>query len=301
MSKRLVLVVCALFMVAMAVPAFAAVQNVKVSGDIDARYIVRNSLDLAKDSGAGGDDQISVFNTITRLRVDADLTDNVQTVVRLVNERNWTDTDINATDTDIDLDLAYVTMKEFLYAPLTLAIGRQELHFGNDMIIGDRTTNQTTGYTEATGYTNNVNGDLSSRKAFDAIRATLNYDPLVIDVVMAKIDENLVTGSVSSDDVDLFGINANYKLGGKYNTTVEGYLWNRIGQSNSGTPTADKADTLHTIGARVSMNPIEKLNVQQELSYQFGEQCVGVSDHGDIELEHEVQPCGRDHLLVLLR
>ena len=111
MSKSLIVLFCVLFVFAAAMPAFAAVQNIKVSGDILARYIARSDFSLTKDL-VGTDDNINVFNTVTRIRIDADLTDNVSTVVRLINERNWTEAD--AATTDIDLDLAYVTLKEFL-------------------------------------------------------------------------------------------------------------------------------------------------------------------------------------------
>jgi len=279
MSKRLVLVFCALFVMAACVPAFAAVQNIKVSGDILARMINRQNFDLTKGNGVNFEDEISVFNTVVRLRVDADLTDNVSTVVRLINERDWDVATVSSTD--IDLDLAYVTMKEFLYAPLTIAIGRQELHFGNDMIIGDGVgndpnasvvniggigTNQTTNYAEATGYTNAVNGDLAYRKAFDAIRATLDYDPLVIDVIFAVIDENTVAGADNNDDVNLYGINAGYQFDDKWSTSAEAYWWNKDQQN-----TANKNDRVVTIGARVSTNPTQKLNLQQEVAWQGGD------------------------------
>ncbi len=285
MSKRLVLLFCALFVMAAAVPAFAAVQNVKVSGDILARYIARDNFDLLKGNGATGEDQIGVFNTATRVRIDADLTDNVSTVVRLINERNWDQA--TASTTDIDLDLAYVTMKEFLCSPLTLTIGRQELHFGNDMIIGDGVgnptaalvaggvgTNQTTNYTEATGY-GGVNGDLALRKSFDAIRATLNYDPLVIDLVYAKVLAGAITGAKNNDDTNLYGINAGYKLNDKYNSLVEGYIWNKVRSSQTGM--ADKDDIVTTVGGRISTNPVEKLNLQQELAWQGGQHVTATA------------------------
>ena len=272
MSKRLVILFCALFVFAAAMPAFAAVQNIKVSGDILARYISRNDFDLLKGNGVTGEDEIRAFNSVVRLRIDADLTDNVSTVVRLINERNWTEA--NAATTDIDLDLAYVTLKEFLYNPLTLTIGRQELHFGNDMIIGDGVgnpvaaavsggigTNQTTNYTESSGYTNSVNGDLAYRKAFDAIRATLNYDPLVIDIVYAKISHAKVTAGESHDDIDLVGANAAYKFSDKWETLAEGYVWSKINSTARRSAGADKADRVITIGGRVSTNPTKKLNL----------------------------------------
>lgn len=283
MSKRLVILFCALFVFAAAVPAFAAVQNIKVSGDVLARYIGRNNFDLTNGIGTAYEDEISVMNSVVRLRVDADLTDNVSATVRLINERNWTEA--TASTTDIDLDLAFVTLKEFLYSPLTLSIGRQELHFGNDMIIGDGVgdpdanavsggvgTNQTTNYTEATGYTNSVNGDLAYRKAFDAVRATLNYDPLVVDVVYAKLRHNTVTGSDSNDSIDLYGLNAGYQMKDKWNTLVEGYFWSKD-NSNArriSVGAADKLESVQVLGGRVSTNPTSKINVQQELAYQFG-------------------------------
>ncbi|MBI5873435.1 MAG: hypothetical protein HZB36_04745 [Candidatus Omnitrophica bacterium] len=280
MSKRLVLLFCAVLALAFAVPAFAAVQNVKVSGDIIGRMINRNDFDLTKGTGTSGDDEVSVFNSVVRLRVDADLTDNVQTTIRLINERNWDEN--TATTSDIDLDLAYVTMKEFLYSPLTIAVGRQELHFGNDMIIGDGVgadangtvvnsagigTNQFTNTTEAPAYTSN-SGDLAYRKAFDAIRATLNYDPLVIDVVFAKIDENTINASDNNDDVNLYGANAGYKFGDKWNSFAEGYFFTRTVSGSV------KPDVTHAIGGRVSTNPMAKVNLQQEIAWQGGQKIV---------------------------
>jgi hypothetical protein len=294
MSKRLVLVFCVLFALAMAVPAFAAVQNIKVSGDILARSIVRNNFDLTKGTGTSGEDEISVINSVVRVRIDADLTDNVSTVVRLINERNWSNDDDESssdnTNTDIDLDLAYVTLKEFLYSPLTLSIGRQELHFGNDMIIGDGVgapskawvsgavgTNQTTNYSEATGY-GAVNGDLAYRKAFDALRATLNYDPLVVDIVAAKISENNVTGAESADDIDLYGINIGYQFSDKWQTKTEAYYWAKINSDNEVSNTAltysAKSDQVHTFGLRASTMPIKTLNLQQEFAYQGGRKAL---------------------------
>lgn len=281
MSKRLVILFCALFVFAAAVPAFAAVQNIKVSGDILARYIGRNDFDLTKGDGANNEDEISTFNSVVRLRVDADLTDNVGATVRLINERNWKEA--NSASTDIDLDLAYVTLKEFLYSPLTVTIGRQELHFGNDMIIGDGVgnpnanavsggigTNQTSNYGElGLSSPNTVNGDLAYRKAFDSIRATLNYDPLVIDVVYAVIDHENVSDGSSNDWINLYGINAAYQFADKWNTLAEGYFWSKDNSSEKHKG-VDKLDSVQTIGGRVSTMPNSKLNLQQEMAFQFG-------------------------------
>ena len=66
-------------------------------------------------------------------RADADLTDNVSTTIALINERAWGDT--TNVSTDIDLLLAYVTLREMLYSPLTVVVGKQAFHYGNSFII----------------------------------------------------------------------------------------------------------------------------------------------------------------------
>ncbi|HNW39916.1 MAG TPA: hypothetical protein PKI44_05800 [Candidatus Omnitrophota bacterium] len=83
--------------------AYAEVQNVKVSGDLAVLGVARNQFDLTKGNDTNKlDDSESYFATITRVRFDADLTDNVLVTLRLINERNWnTETVAN---TDIDLD-----------------------------------------------------------------------------------------------------------------------------------------------------------------------------------------------------
>lgn len=313
MGKRLIIILALVFVVGIAAAAYAEVQNVKVSGDIESMAVFRSTFDLkGKAARPGPTDYVGTymqqgtssnfFVTIARARIDADLTDNVSATLRLIGEWNWGKEDTGPiprdADTSVDIDLAYVTLKEFLYSPLTLIVGRQELHYGNDMIIGDPDTNM---YSVA----GNIAGDLSKRKAFDAIRAILNYDPLTVDLVYTKVNATALlntgaqlrfgipslrdinnayverAGDRLDDDTDLFGINAKYDLGRK-NTTVEGYYWyRRIGPRAfsswitsliGGTPGLDyKSDTLHTFGARVVSQPVENLTVQVEGALQRGQ------------------------------
>jgi len=269
-----------MFLVAMAVPAFAAVQNVKVSGDIDAKWIIRDNFSLGQESSTfvGSKDNQNYLNTIARVRVDADLTDNVSATVRLLNERDWSDEGSTGTssssagatgDTSVYLDLAYVTLKEMLYSPLTVIIGRQNLRYGNAFIIGDPDTNRL-----AAARSGVQARDLSARKAFDAIRMILNYDPLVVDIIYSKIGAGAIrsTASVDStkDDIDLYGINANYKLGDKYNTVAEAYLFTKKDNNTTAGIAGTKGDTIYNPGVRVSTNPIKGLNLQGEVAWQRG-------------------------------
>jgi len=193
----------------------------------------------------------------------------------LLNERYWGNETENAgssgVNSDIQLDLAYVTLKEFLYSPLSLTVGRQELHFGNDMIVGDPDTNNAVSnaspFSNAVGTTsaNRLNADLSARKAFDAIRATLNYDPLVVDVIGAKITETVTN---SYDDTNLYGVNVGYDLNKK--TKLEGYWFEQKLDRKLQAATTNKPQRADVIGARISTKPLENLIYELEAAYQFG-------------------------------
>jgi len=275
MSKKL-LVFCTVM--ALAIPCYAEVQNVKVSGDLLFQGIGRNGFTLTKDSKY----KVSGLTSTVRLRVDADLTENVAATIRLLNERNWGAidsypydevVDYNSEDTNVSLDLAYVTLKEMLYAPLTLTIGRQELRFGNALIIGDPDTNMLAVEETSVPY------DLSARKAFDAVRATLNYDPLVLDLVYAKINEGGIWWSPTRrrerDDVDLYGLNARYDLKDLGVTgSAELYYFARYDREPVYAGTVYKKDTCHTVGGLLSGQILENLTGSLEYAYQFGTQQV---------------------------
>ncbi len=292
MSRRLIVLTLALVL-GLSVAAYAEVQNVRVSGDITAMGVYRNNFDLSKtpttdDSGLEGsfEDEREYFATIARLRVDSDLTDNVSATVRLLNERAWNGDSLTgggggnqniglgapawaaASESQIDLDLAYVTAREFLYSPLTLSVGRQELHFGNDFIIGDPDTNLMSGRSQL------PDGDLSSRKAFDAIRATLDYNPLIVDIIYAKIAEN---NEALNDDTTLTGLYATYDL--NRSTNLDGYFLAKLTGSDAAAVTnaggatltnSVKGEKVYTIGARAVNRSIKNLSVDAQAAYQFG-------------------------------
>jgi hypothetical protein len=263
MLRKLTLVIAAVAFIAS--PAFAAVQNVKVSGKIDSTYFMRDRFDLGNGVNNSRYNQNFAL-TQTQLRVDADLSDNVQTVLQLLNERAW-GADVSNAQT-VDINLAYVTLKEFLYSPLTVVVGRQILHYGNGFVIGDGGPNNS-----ASGNIGSVAGDWSLATAHDAVKAILDYKPLTIDVFVSKEDSNVVSGtSAKNDDVDLFGVNANYQLGDDMNSVVEAYFFGKINRGSNVTagPPFAKTDKVYVPGLRASTNPISGLNVQVEAALQRG-------------------------------
>jgi len=284
MSKRLILILVAVFVLGLAFSAYAEVQNVKVSGDITMTAVGRNDLTLNKNAAAGNDfgKKIRAFLSQVRVRVDADLTDNVSTTVRLLNERVWGEdldepnspTSYKTGDSGaIDIDLAYATLKEFLYSPLTLTVGRQEIKYGNGLVVGARTTNAiASGHGNTNRYLPNSLDDLSLRKSFDAIRATLDYNPLSIDVMYSRLSSSSVS---VFDNANLYGINANYA----FNKSLDAELYTFLRQrdtgffttSGVGAPTSSKAENLYTTGARASYSGIKDLALGLEGAIQYGD------------------------------
>ena len=260
--------------------AFAETQNVKVSGSLDAYAFYRDNFDLRSGNDTGSvfpsstvipdphtasatqrSDADSYFMSITQVQISADLTDKVSTVINIINQRDWNadnGSSNTAAEFDMDLDLAYVQMKEIFYTPLTLTIGRQDLLFGRGFIVGwnpqdPNSTIQADEFTQV--------------QSFDALRATLDFNPWTIDLVYSKIREN---GDNPENDRDLYIANVNYKFA-EYNAVAEGYY---VGEFDSSTlvvgtgPTKDN-DT-QTVGGRVQFDPISQITLGGELAYQFG-------------------------------
>lgn len=266
--KTLTILCTLVLAVALVAPVYAEVQNVKVSGDISVFGALRDEYTTTGSgsgrallSGAGAANSFAnsrsadYYATITRLRIDADLTDNVSTLVRLINERDWSA--VTAAGEQIDIDLASITLKEMLYSPLTLVLGRQDIRWGSGLVIGDGTTGATASGLTAT--------DLSARKAFDAVRALLDYDPWTLDIIIAKVTESFAAGT----DVDVYGVDASYKFK-DYNAVFEAYYVD-IHSSVVGVG-SDTGTNTQTIGARLTGEPTANLTGELELAYQFGDQ-----------------------------
>ncbi|MGD9014785.1 MAG: alginate export family protein [Candidatus Omnitrophota bacterium] len=309
MSKRWMLILALMFLVGLTSYAYAETQNIKVSGDILLRGIARNNFTLVEEETLAGTPysrakhKVKGLTSTARVRVDADLTDDVSATIRLLNERSWGrenymhDTDLlgrqgdaAAGNAEVTIDLAYITLKEFLYSPLTVIAGRQELRYGNALLIGDSDTNL---YADEFG----VPMDLSSRKSFDAVRGILDYDPLTIDLIYAKIDEHELwwydptlnafwIGGMNVDseniDQDLYGVYAHYDLAER-NAFVEGYYllkqdkvtvhdpygWG-YPDGNAANDGGPGKDIVNTVGILIGGEIIENLTGSVEYARQFG-------------------------------
>jgi len=249
----------------MAVPAFAETQNVKVSGAIDSYWFHRTGYDLTSDT-QNGVTKVDNFRSNTQVEVSAELTDNVSTVVNVVNERDWTNTTSVSTNNefDVQLDLANVKMKEIFYAPLTLTVGRQDIWLGRGFVIGNNSNSW------------NPDAKLSAPEysvltAFDAVRATLDFNPWTIDLIYSKIAGG--AQKFNADDTDLYIANVNYKFS-EYNAVAEGYFIEqnaRFAAGAAGAAEYGKSNVTDTIGGRVQFDPISQITLGGELAYQWGD------------------------------
>lgn len=290
---RFLRVLCVLALVALfTASAYAETQSVKVSGDLTMRGIFRDQYDYVDNvaepdprTGRTGPNQ-SWFMSVAEVEVDADLTDNVQTVIRLVNQRDWnvyTKSVTSATtlvpnglggytenndEFDVMVDLAYVTLKDFIYSPLTLTIGRQDLWFGRGFVIG---ANQQNPGADTAFNTGNLSApEYTAINSFDAVKAVLDYDPWTITGLYSKILEGAVQ---DNDDTDLWGVNIGYKFD-TYKAEAEGYWFLKKDNKVDKWGGIKSDNDVHTLGLRGSLDPLDVLTVAGEVAYQGG-QYVG--------------------------
>ena len=271
MSKKLILAIAVLSFAFTGI-TFAAVENIKISGDINAEAVTRD-LGFGNHTGGSDNDAQYLFSQV-RIRFDADLTESVSTVISLLNERVWGEeaADEDRSNTELALDLGYIELKEFFYDPLTLMVGRQNLRYGNALIIGDPDTNRYGGDKAPDEIS-----DLTLRKSFDAVRGVLDFAPWTIDLIYAKVEENSVD---ENNDVTIIGANAAYDWS-SYNGVTEAYFYsvdNSPRSTTTGT-TVDTKDKVYVLGGRAQADLNDNLTLGLESAWQFGDYRVNVSNH----------------------
>jgi len=166
-------------------------------------------------------------------------------------------------------------LKEFLYQPLTVIVGRQNLRYGNAMIVGDPDTNQT-----ASAKVPTVMRDQSKRKSFDAIRTIVDYSPYTIDSFYAKLEEN---NSEMADDVTIMGTNVSYDWS-SYNGVSELYMMRQettLGAQGGSDGDGEPQDYINLVGGRVQFDPNDKLTPGLEGAYQFGDVDESIADDAE--------------------
>jgi len=264
MKSKIWRVMAVIFAVALIAPAFSAVESVKVGGDITIKGVFRDGIILFDTDNPAQD---FIYSGV-RVYVTADLTDNVQAMVRLINERDFGNDYLREVEGSLILDLGYIKVTDILTPGLTLTVGRQEIQFGKGLVVGSRY--RALDYVGADIGTAAI--DLGQQKAFDAIRADYEFAtvPVNLTVFKAKIVETyglgtLINGVLGNplpglNDIDLYGLCLAYK-GDMF--TVEPYFVDA--------KMAHEDLNLMTGGVRGTINPMEALAIDLEFAKQFGD------------------------------
>ncbi len=210
----------------------------------------------------------------TRLHVSADFTDNVAAYVELDSVDCWgedfrsnylTGIDSRAvTSDDVEIYQAYIETSEMFGTPLKLRLGRQELVFGSEWLVG----NNDFGPVPIYGL------------SFDAARLTYATEQFSVDAWWAKLAEN--SPLEEDGDVDFSGVYASY-LGVEDFTFDAYWLWLRDGSALHDTPSTPFTDwveglagvddydptNIHTAGLRAK-GKVNAFDFEAEAAYQWG-------------------------------
>lgn len=291
MSKKSAFLITLVLIAAMTVPAYAAVENVKLSGDITIRGFYRDNYTLGdletstfNGSAFTGNDEQRFFMSTVRIRVDADLSQNISAQVELLNQRDidpptpgTQGSPLTASTViagvapsaandqfDVILSLANITIKELYYPELTVRVGRQNIQFGEGFVVGNR-------HLLNTDPSNTISADeFTAFNSFDAIRVMVQKGVWHFDAFAAKISENSIE---AGDDHNLFGLN----IGRTFDSyDAEAEIYTVI--SRSGAPTnvfgdiSTETQVVTAHGIRGSLRPWDRLKLNGEAVFQWGEE-----------------------------
>lgn len=237
--KALVIVALVLGMTGVAV---AELQNVEVGGKLQ----IRGNYYRMDKLGAS-----SFVSQRTLLNVKADFTNDVSTFIEFDSNNNWGDgfrsnylTGIDGRGgSDVSLYQAYINVKNMWGTPLALRVGRQELVFGSEFILG-----------------NNSNGSNFQGLSYDAIRLTYATDMFKVDAFAAKLAESFQ--NFGKGDLDLYGIYGSYI--GIEDVTIDAY--GLLVQDNR---VVGNDIDLYTFGLR-GAGTISGFDFDAEAAYQMG-------------------------------
>ncbi|MCX7705711.1 MAG: hypothetical protein N2115_05585, partial [bacterium] len=198
--KKLITLITAVMLAGFVVPAFSAVENVKVGGDLVIKGIYRNNFDFTKKTGTIGDGT-SYLYTGARAYLSAELSSNVSAMIRFINERDWYTYDlVPDPNRGVSIDLASVKVSDLLVPGLALTVGRQEIQMGDGLVVGSR-------YNAASDMwpAQQIYYDYGLEKAFDAIKIDYAFTaaPVTVTAFKSKITENY---NSSTSDGDLYGL-----------------------------------------------------------------------------------------------
>ncbi len=225
--------------------AWAELQNVELSGNLRIRGNYYGYDSLA---------DLSYIQQRTRLGVKADFTNDISAFVEFDSYGVWGEgfrsNYLNGIDNrgaaDVSLYQSYIEARNLWGAPLTLKVGRQELKFGDQFLVG----------------VNDASSDFRGL-SFDAVRLTYKTDALSVDAVASKLAETYQ--NFGKGDTDFYAVYASCTA--VENQTFDAY-WMYVRDDGALLAAGNEVD-IHTIGLR-GAGTIGSFDYKAELAYQFG-------------------------------
>lgn len=199
MKKLIVLSLAVLAAVAVFQPAAAEDgKKFTLSGEIRSRL---DYWDNATDLTDATDDNFSVWPYRVRIAANGTLTDNVGAYIELQNfgtfGNTWPETngffeDSSGSGNDVQMYQAYIDLKDIGGSGMTVRIGRQEMAYGTELLLGDL--------------------DFYNGISFDGVRAMRMADKYDFNVFYFKVFEGNNFFGTGSDDDNLFGATFDWKF-----------------------------------------------------------------------------------------
>lgn len=260
--------------------AQAELQNVEVGGSVRIRG---NWFDFDDNAFINGGEEFANVEQRTRLNVKADFTDEVSVFIEFDSYENWGDNFrsnyVTGVDgfggDDVELYQSYIEINNAWGLPIRTRMGRQELEFGSEWLLGNQDT-----------------ASVFTGLSFDGIRTTYTADAFTVDFLSMKLSETF--NDFAEGDANLYAIYGSYI--GLEDWQFDAYwMYVMEDEGDNGAATvaqgvfgaaAGDAD-LHTIGLR-GAGTYGAFDLESEVAYQFGEIDVDNGGFfGDDDLEYD--------------
>ncbi len=224
------------------------------------------------DDGAADEAQITLW---ARLHVRADFSSKAAAFIEFEHLGGWgesfrsaylsgADRRVNS-ETEVGLYQGYLEIAEVWDAPLSVRLGRQELSFGSEWLVGNNSSGPAPNY----------------GLSFDAVRLSYESDWLRLDAFAAKLAERM--GDFGQEDEDFYGLYLTYSgfeghaadvywLLLRDDAPLESYPAGPLAEWTQRALGLDqyRATELHTVGARVS-GAFGRFDYELEAARQFGD------------------------------
>ncbi|OGS80308.1 MAG: hypothetical protein A2Z94_02540 [Gallionellales bacterium GWA2_55_18] len=279
------------------VPALSsAATDVNFSGDIIIRPFYR---DNQRDFDNAAQDQKKFTSERARLKANIKVDQDISAVVELMHFRKWGAADPNrvvdgtpaattADDNWMDLNQAYIEVKKLFDTNVTMKVGRQEMAYGDQRLVGNT----------------NFWATYPFPRAYDALKLSAKYETFDVDAWYATVTERQISGIQSPLTSSATAMNSDRAFTGIWatlknipNHTVDLYLLNMDDggyTATGGLSTYDTAAIVPNFGN--FPYSVGTANASQTKVHNFGGRLKGKSGNLDytVELNKQTGKFGGD-------